>query len=177
MVVDVVRQIEGNVGLTAFLESITVHADPLCCCYFGLNSIPIQIHRVIAGFSCFAAVMERAAKLWSPALVRTQIRPSDRGHHQQIAQITVACAAEAGVGKPQNGGVFVLIACAVFVGVGVVVAIRLQKRLIMGLGGDLHHAIGHRRSGIGVAHSGGPDHGVNPLSEVFNGAFGARCWF
>ena len=101
MVVDVVGQVEGDVSVTAFLVGVTVHADALRRCQFGPDSIPIQIHRVIAGFGRFAAVMERAAKLWASALVRTQIRPFNGGHHQQIAQITVACAAEAGVGKPK----------------------------------------------------------------------------
>ena len=76
-------------------------------------------------------------------------------------------SAEIGVRKPDNRGVCILIARAIFVGFWVVISIGFVHSLHIRLRTQLHHSKRRGRPGKGVAHSVRADKWIYKLCEIF----------
>ena len=93
------------------------------------------------------------------------------GHDEEVAQIGVAGAAEVGVREADDGFILVLVAGAVLVHLGVVLAVLLVADGI-GIGGELHHTKRHRGPRKRVPHPLGTHQRVRVLHQVFGGPGG-----
>ncbi len=122
MVIDVVGEIEREVGFATGLKGVSVLAGSRRGRQFRGDVMPVQVDAVVARLCVLAVVAEWAAELRATALAVGQVRASDGRHQQQIAEVAVSGAAEGGVGKPEDGGVAVLVASTVSVGLRIVSA-------------------------------------------------------
>ena len=154
-------------GAVGFGEGVLVEAYPFAGGHLGNDARGIEFYLVVVGFAYLVGVREigavTAAGFVGGAGVEFEL--ADGGHHEEVAQVGVAGAAEMGVAKAADGMVVVLVAGAVFVNVGVVVAVEVVAGGI-GLGAELHHAKGDRCAGEHMAHALGADDGVDVLGEV-----------
>ncbi len=161
VVVDAMTQVDDD---TAFVigEGVLMNAYPLGCCQLRLDAVVAQLHLVITRLAMLRAVGVTGAialvGMTGPAWLKMK-RTIGR-HNQHVAEIAMASTAEVGMAEPHDGGVMILIACAIGIDLGLVSAINVM-RYGVGLRAELYDA--ERRAGTreGVTHAIGAYHRVD----------------
>src|SRR6056297_1265564 len=92
-------------------------SDPFTCRQFSQDIITLQAYFIITWRSFFPIVGEGGIK---PSFLIAGIqwikkKLSSGWHYQKITQVGMTCPAEIGMGKTNNGGVFILITCTIFI--------------------------------------------------------------
>ncbi len=160
-------------GLAA-REGIAVDADARAGGEFSAHAGIAQRDRIIAGMRDLALVIEARAiavarRLRVAGFERNRGIVADRGHDEEIAQITMPGTREMGVAKTLNGRVFVAVA-------GGVAVARADDAAGIGVGRELDHAERRHGAGIGVSFPAGADERVDGVIGGSSRRLDRRSW-
>ncbi len=131
-----------------------------------LDVVIVEDDFIIAGRGFFGgmAVTGTVAAVRSGLRAGVQLDIAGGRHHEHIAKVGMAGAAEMRVAETHNGAVFVLVAGTVFIDSGLVTLVHVMGNCV-GVGAELHDAERCTRSGKSVPHAVGANDGVDVLDE------------
>src|SRR6056297_1099896 len=97
-------------------------SDPFTCRQFSQDIITLQTYFIITWRSFFPIVGEGGIKpsFFIAGIQWIKNKVSSGGHDQKITKVGMTCSAEIGMGKTNNGSVFILIICTIFIGLFVI---------------------------------------------------------
>ena len=129
VVVDAVEQVHHQALGAAFREGVLVDAHPLRGGKPRADAAVGERDFVIAGLRVLRVVAEALAVAGIRIFFRTgrQLQRAGLGHDQDVAQVGVARAAEMGMAEADDGVVLILVAGAVIVGTGLVLAVDVVR--------------------------------------------------
>ncbi len=129
-----------------------------------LDVVVVEDDFIIAGRGSFGGMAVTVAAVRSGLRAGVQLDTAGGRHHEHIAKVGMAGAAEMRVAETYNGAVLVLVAGTVFIDSGLVTPVHIMGNRV-GVGAELHDAERRTRSGKSVPHAVGANDGVDVLDE------------
>src|SRR5690606_28850575 len=102
------------------------------------------------------AVCRPEPGLWRLCCAGVELQGASGRHNQEIAQIGMPRSAKMSMAETDDGRVVILVPCAVFINIRIILAIYRIRDCIR-IGTELHCPEGNRSTGEGVSHLGGTD--------------------
>src|SRR5690606_41573208 len=102
------------------------------------------------------AVCRPEPGLWGLCCAGVELQGASGRHNQEIAQIGMPRSAKMSMAETDDGRVVILVPCAVFINIRIILAIYRIRDCIR-IRTELHCPEGNRSTGEGVSHIGGTD--------------------
>ena len=148
-------------------EGIAVHARTRGGRKLGPHAAVVERDGIVAGRGALALVAETrtVAAVGIIRRARVELDIPYRRHHQNVAQIRMARAAEVRMAEAHDGLVAVAVARTILVGAFLILPAHVVGDGV-GVGAELHRTEGDACPGEGVAHAVGADEGVDIVGRL-----------
>ena len=164
VVVDAVVEVEDDFLRCTLGKYIAVHTTALCGGEFAADVVVVEGDGIVArrGHLGFVAETLAVAPVGIVGGAGVELRLAAIGHDENVAQVAVACAAEMGVAEAHDAAVAVLIAGTVVIDTRLINPVDVVGNGV-GVGTQLHKAVGETGTGKGVPHTVGADKNIDML--------------
>ncbi len=167
IIINAMPQVEDDVCLVGFRESVAIESHPRGGGKLSLHLIVVEQNTVKCRFCYFVQVRKPAsvARLRIGFGAGTELQRAHGRHHQQVAQVGMTRTTEMRVAEADDGGIVVLVAGAIFVNAAVVLAVIVVLNGVS-IGTELHRAKRDGRTRKGVPHALCARHRIYVLNEI-----------
>ena len=167
VVIDAVRKVQNHMSVRILREGIAVHARTRGRRQLGTHAAVVERDGIVARRGALALMAETrtVSAVGIIRRARVELDIPYRRHHQNVAQIRMARAAEVRMAEAHDGLVAVAVARTILVGAFLILPAHVVGDGV-GVGAELHRTEGDACPGEGVAHAVGADEGVDIVGRL-----------
>ena len=169
VVIDAVRKVQNHMSVRILREGIAVHARTRGRRQLGTHAAVVERHGIVARRGALALMAETrtVSAVGIIRRVRVELDIPHRRHHQNVAQIRMARAAEVRMAEAHDRLVAVAVARTIFIGALLIYAVHVMGYGV-GVGAQLHGPERYACTRKRMPHAVGADEGIDVVGRLLS---------